>query len=61
MKRLKDIIYIIYLLSGTLPFLKLFNMPVIKEWSWFTVISPFWATTCIGLIVGWFIAMYKNR
>jgi hypothetical protein len=57
---LKDIIYTIYLLSFALPFFKLFNVPVIKDWSWLTVIAPFWATTCIGLIVGWFILLFKK-
>jgi predicted lysophospholipase L1 biosynthesis ABC-type transport system permease subunit len=57
---LKDIIYTIYLLSFALPFFKMFNVPVIKDWSWFTVIAPFWATTCIGLIVGWFVLLLKK-
>ena len=60
MTRFKDIIYTIYLLSFALPFFKMFNVPVIKDWSWFTVIAPFWATTCIGLIIGWFMLLFKK-
>ncbi len=60
MTRLKDIIYTIYLLSFSLPFLKLFEVSIFKEWSWFAVIAPFWATTCIGLIVGWCMLLFKE-
>jgi len=55
MTRFKDIIYTIYLLSFALPFFKLLQIPVIKEWSWFSVIAPFWLTTVFGLIVGWIV------
>jgi hypothetical protein len=55
---LKDTLYTIYLLSFSLPFLKLLQIPVIREWSWLTVIAPFWATTCIGLIVGWIALLF---
>ena len=61
MKRFKDIIYTIYLLSFSLPFFKLLQIPVIREWSWFSVIAPFWATTCIGLIVGWFMLLLFKK
>jgi hypothetical protein len=60
MTRFKDIIYIIYLLSFALPFLKLFEVSIFKYWSWLTVIAPFWATACIGLIVGWFMLLFKE-
>jgi len=60
MTTLKDTIYTIYLLSFSLPFFKLLQMPVIKEWSWLTVIAPFLATTCIGLIVGWCMLLFKK-
>jgi hypothetical protein len=48
------------LLSFALPFLKLFEVSIFKYWSWLTVKAPFWATTCIGLIVGWFMLLFKN-
>lgn len=60
MTRFKDIIYTIYLLSFALPFFKLLQIPVIREWSWFSVIAPFLATTCIGLIVGWGLLLFKK-
>lgn len=60
MTRLKDIIYTIYLLSFTLPFFKLLQIPIIKDWSWFATIAPFWVTTCIGLIVVWFMLLFKK-
>lgn len=50
---LKNIIFTLYILSFGLPFLKILQTPIIKDWSWFAVIMPFWATTCVGLIVGW--------
>lgn len=51
----------LFIFSIILPILKYFNVAIVKDWSWWVTVVPFWGSLSIGLIVIFAVSLWKSK